>query len=121
MQKTIAQFMREGHFEKNLNRMRGIYKAKHDAMVAELKKRDWVLRVFGENSGLHLLVEVDTARTEQELIAACRENDVRIFGLSDYFLSKRVELPKPILLLGYGGLTADKMRVGLGIIEQALK
>lgn len=45
--------MQEGYFEKNLNRMRAIYKSKHDFMLAELKKYSWVREIMGENSGLH--------------------------------------------------------------------
>ena len=73
MQQAICQFMQEGYFEKNLNRMRAIYKSKHDYMLAELKKYSWVREIMGENSGLHLLVEVDTDCSEQDVIEACAE------------------------------------------------
>ena len=65
--------MKAGYFEKNLNRMRAIYKAKHDFMLAELRKYPWVLNIMGENSGLHLLVEVGTTLTEQGVIQKCAE------------------------------------------------
>lgn len=38
MQQAICQFMQEGYFEKNLNRMRAIYKSKHDFYAGRIKK-----------------------------------------------------------------------------------
>ena len=67
MQQSIYHFMKDGYFEKNLNRMRGLYKAKHDFLLGELRKRPWVKRILGENSGLHLLAAVRTGMTEEEL------------------------------------------------------
>lgn len=41
-QEILRAFIEEGHFERHLNKMRGIYRAKHDFLLAELKKRSWV-------------------------------------------------------------------------------
>jgi len=116
MQKSIYRFMREGYFEKNLNRMRGVYKAKHDFLLTELRKCRWISKIFGENSGLHLLAEIDTKLTEEELVFQCQEEGVRVYGLSEYFLSRPSGFGNPVLLFGYGGLTEDEMREGLACI-----
>ena len=121
MQQAICQFMQEGYFEKNLNRMRAIYKSKHDFMLAELKKYSWVREIMGENSGLHLLVEVDTDCSEQDVIEACAEQQIRVYGLSEYYISQNPKREYPILLLGYGGLTEGQIADGLQLIDAILK
>jgi len=121
MQQAICQFMQEGYFEKNLNRMRAIYKSKHDYMLAELKKYSWVREIMGENSGLHLLVEVDTDCSEQDVIEACAEQQIRVYGLSEYYISQNPKREYPILLLGYGGLTEGQIADGLQMIDAILK
>ena len=121
MQQTIYHFMQEGFFEKHLNRMRGIYKGKHDVMVSELKKYPWVSRVLGGNSGLHLIVELDTTRSEQEITEACREKGVHMYGLSEYFIGAKSMFSKPVFLLGYGGLDEAQMREGLETVDRVLK
>ena len=121
MQQAICQFMQEGYFEKNLNRMRAIYKSKHDFMLAELKKYSWVREIMGENSGLHLLVEVDTDCSEQDVIEACAEQQIRVYGLSEYYISQNPKREYPILLLGYGGLTEGQIADGLQMIDAILK
>ena len=41
-QRLVCRFMETGDFERHLNRMRRVYKAKHDFLLRELKARPWV-------------------------------------------------------------------------------
>ena len=66
-QEVLREFIRGGYFGRHLNKMRGIYKNKHDFLVSELKKRPWVENIAGDNAGLHVLVQVDTQMSEEEL------------------------------------------------------
>lgn len=116
MQQSVLQFMQEGHFEKNLNRMRGIYKAKHDFMQNELRKCSWVIRIQGGNAGLHFLVKVNSAKSERALVEACKMAGIRVYGLSEYYIDKQSVHMKPMLVLGYGGLTEEQMKKGLEVI-----
>ena len=118
MQQTIYQLMQEGVFEKNLNRMRGIYKGKHDYLLAALRQCDWAGKVMGENAGLHFLVEVNSEKHEEEILEGCKKEGVRVYGISEYFISRNPHFEKPVLLLGYGGLTEKQMQEGLEIIGQ---
>ena len=63
-QEILRAFIEEGHFERHLNKMRGIYRAKHDFLLAELKKRSWVEKIYGDHAGLHVLVQVNTEKKE---------------------------------------------------------
>lgn len=121
MQQSVYQFMKEGHFEKNLNRMRGIYKTKHDFMQSELRKCPWVINVTGGNAGLHFLVKANSSKSEQELLQGCKDAGVRVYGLSEYYINKKTADQKPVLILGYGGLTEEQMKTGLEIISQKIK
>lgn len=121
MQQTIYQFMKEGYFEKNLNRMRGIYKVKHDYLLGALKKCAWAGTVMGENAGLHFLVEIQCDFTESELIELCKKEGIRVYGISEYFISRKPSFQKPVLLFGYGGLTEEQMQEGLVKIGEILK
>lgn len=85
-QEVLRAFMEEGHFERHLNKMRGIYRSKHDFLLGELKKRSWVKAVRGEHAGLHVLVEVRTKLSEQEICALAGKRGVRVYGISEYFI-----------------------------------
>ena len=89
-------------------------------MLAELRKYPWVLNIMGENSGLHLLVEVGTTLTEQDVIQKCAEQKIRVYGLSEYYINQNPKREYPILLLGYGGLTEEQIADGLRMIDGVL-
>ena len=129
-QELVNSFIREGHFERHLNKMRGIYRARHDFLLAELKKRRWVRRVVGEHAGLHLLVEVQTQEQEQELCRRAEEFGVRVSGIRQYYLGQEEGIARmakeekciigkgefgayPVLLLGYGRLCERELAQGL--------
>ncbi|MGN0485450.1 MAG: PLP-dependent aminotransferase family protein [Lachnospiraceae bacterium] len=125
-QDVLYYFLESGGFERNLNRMRGIYKSKHDFLTAELKKATWVHRVYGDHAGLHVLVEVHTTFSEQELVQKLAEKGVKIYGLSEYFRNREEaenfgeKHRYPTILLGYGNLQEDEIRQGLEAIFEVL-
>lgn len=120
MQHAICEFMETGLFEKNLNRMRRIYRAKHDFLLNELKQRTWVKDIIGENAGLHLLAEIDTDKPEKVLISRLGEQRIRVYGISEYYISRFSGFDRPVLLLGYGGLTTQQMKEALEKMEDII-
>ncbi len=60
--------MSEGHFDKHLNRMRKIYREKHDVMLSELQKYPEKVKVHGDYAGLYVIVEVLTGKKEEQMI-----------------------------------------------------
>src|SRR5699024_11111141 len=65
-QKILELFLREGYYERHLNRMRAVYKNKHDLMVNYLKDMSHICTFSGENAGVHLLVKFCNGLTEEE-------------------------------------------------------
>lgn len=119
-QEILTRFLAEGSFERHLNRMKNIYKSKQECLLRLLKNEPWVKRIYGENAGFHVNVELDTRLTEQELIAAAEERSVKLFGLSAYRLHTQEKETTPTLLLGYGNLTERQMEEGIAILHEIL-
>lgn len=123
-QEILKEFIREGHFERHLNKMRGIYRNRHDFLLGELKKRDWVKKVSGDHAGLHLLVQVDTKFSEEEICRRAAEKGVNVSAISQYrFEGNEGECRKktyPILLLGYGKLEEQDIQKGLETLDEIL-
>ncbi len=56
-QRILNEFMHNGHFERHLNRMRSLYRARHDELTACLAPfRKW-FSVRGTGTGLHLVLQ----------------------------------------------------------------
>ena len=91
--------------------MRGIYKNKHDFLVGELKKKNWVQNIAGDNAGLHVLVQVNTTLTEEEICKKAAECGIRLMGIREHYIHTPPE-GRPVLLLGYGNRTNRKYKKG---------
>ncbi len=118
-QKMLSAFLNQGYFERYLNKMRGIYKGKHDIFLALLKKEAWVHKIYGDYAGMHVLVEVNTQMSAKDIVENAKKKEIRIYALEE-FMIPGVEKPMvkyPTLVLGYGALDEDEMRDGIGRIR----
>ena len=122
-QRILNEFIKSGSFERYLNKMRKIYREKHDFLLEQLRgmERDFV--VSGENAGLHVLLKSKRGITEQALIGAALREKIRIYGLSDALAgdvpgSERYE---GMILLGYGALSKEEIRRGVERLKGAWK
>ena len=69
-QMLIASFLNEGYYERHLNKMRGVYKGRHDCLMEELKVFRRICEVSGENAGVHVLLTLTAGlkRQRQKLL-----------------------------------------------------
>lgn len=121
-QMTVCRFMQDGYFERHLNKMRGIYKGRHDILLQLLKGKNWVSRIYGHNAGLHLVVKLNCRFTEQDVIARAAERGIRVQGMSECYIEgcSRTD-SSPILLLGFGNLSEKQIREGIRALEMCVE
>ena len=112
-QKILELFLREGYYERHLNRMRAVYKNKHDLMVKCLKDMSHICTFSGEYAGVHLLVEFCNGLTEQEAVFRAKESGIKVYGVSEYRIQKTSK-EENMVLLGYATLREED-------IEKAMK
>ncbi|PLS08600.1 MocR-like pyridoxine biosynthesis transcription factor PdxR [Neobacillus cucumis] len=118
-QHTLWLFMREGHWERHLNKMRTVYRKRQQSLISSIKKNmgDQVT-IIGDDSGLHILLRVYNAMSEKELIAKAQKYQVKVYPTSVYFedsCSNHV----PMILLGFGGLTESEIDQGILLLKKA--
>lgn len=118
-QKILEIFMESGGFERHLNRMRTIYKNKHDQMLGELKTWNGI-DIFGEHAGAHMLIRIRKKVSEEELVAQAKAAGVQVYHLSSYYIGKQTQ-EYPVIILGFAKLSADKILEGLGILKKIWK
>lgn len=118
-QRILNEFIQRGYFERYLNRMRKVYRDKHDKLLALLKPFEKRFIIGGEWAGLHLLLTAKEDVTEQELINRAAQVGVKVFGMSDNLVEeKKLYTQKATILLGYAALSDREMEKG---IEQLKK
>lgn len=110
-QLAVADFIREGHYERHLAKMRTIYRKKHQALlqaIQTLMPNNY--EVIGENSGLHILIKLPPHLTEEEAIQKALEKRIRVYPASISYMAQ----PKTnMVILGYGGLTIPQIEEGI--------
>ncbi|MBR5272688.1 MAG: PLP-dependent aminotransferase family protein [Clostridia bacterium] len=120
-QYTLLKFMKDGYFERHLNRMRTIYKNRRDAFVTSLKQSDIATKItiLGNNAGLSLLIKVDGI-SEKELIERAENNGIGISGLSGHYFND-VSSSDGIVIIGYNSLSVSEIGEVVKILEKAWK
>jgi GntR family transcriptional regulator/MocR family aminotransferase len=118
-QNTLFLFMKEGHWERHLNKMRTAYRKKQalllDCLTTIMGER---VDVIGEHSGLHILLKVKKGMSEQKLIEAAAKQGVTIYPTSIYYHSAG-ENNTPYVLLGFAGLSDGEIKTGVNLLFKA--
>lgn len=148
-QNIMTQFIQGGYFERHLNKMRKIYKNKHDLMIQSLKIFGDQIRIQGENAGLHLVLHFNTHLTEDEIIELAGKHGIKLYGLEKHYISlgnkewkiqgdttnnrdwenseyksvnneKSHQILQPTLLLGYANVPDHMIEPGILALYQSL-
>ncbi|MEG7530409.1 MAG: PLP-dependent aminotransferase family protein [Hungatella sp.] len=118
-QNVIYQFLVGGYYERHLNRMRAIYKAKHDVLVAQLRALETQFQIKGEYAGLHVLLTDQAGRSEAWLIEKAQQVGVCVYGLSAYFIHPQHNSYPSTVVLGYATLDEEQIKTGIALLKQA--
>ena len=118
-QKILYQFLTEGYYERHLNRMRAIYRGKHDTLLGQLKKLDKDFEITGENAGLHILLTSKKGRQEDWLIGKAKDKGVKVYGLSSYFIRPCSSGFSSTVMLGYARVSEEQIARGVQLLWEA--
>lgn len=118
-QNILYQFLSQGHFERHLNRMRGIYKAKHDALLNAVHVLEKEFEIRGEYAGLHILLTSKKGIPEKRLVELARESGVKVYGYSSYLIDSREVEDSCTVVLGYANLSEEKIQEGVRLLAES--
>jgi GntR family transcriptional regulator/MocR family aminotransferase len=121
-QLVLTDFLREGHFARHLRRMRAVYLARRDAMIAAIEEHaSDVLTVGNTDAGLHLVAFLPHGTDDKAVVRAAAEKGMYPTALSTCYANGA---PRPGLVLGFGGseesALTDAMRGLAGVIRDSI-
>lgn len=130
-QAILNEFIAGGHYERYLNKMRKIYRSKHDCLLECLRPFKHRFDISGENAGLHIvLVSREEGISEERLAKTAEKAGIKVYGMSNYFIKENV--PKgqgnvcadaedkcAKILLGYASLSEEEIREALVLLQKA--
>ncbi|MFC0417527.1 PLP-dependent aminotransferase family protein [Cytobacillus solani] len=114
-QDLLRRFLEEGHWEKQISKMRVIYHKKRDILVTEIMKQfPDSAEIIGQDSGLHVLVRVNNGMTEQELIDQAGRFHSKVYPLFAYGSHDN-----KTVLLGYASLSEAEIHDAVKMLAEA--
>ncbi|MED3661454.1 PLP-dependent aminotransferase family protein [Ureibacillus terrenus] len=117
VQHLLANFMRDGHFSKHLNRMRKIYRKKHDKLKHTLATYYPDVKITGDQAGMHVLISVPINKSVEELKEIAEDHGISITPVTNYLL-KPIDYKQPTFLLGFGGIPLNDMEDAINELMQ---
>ena len=117
-QYTLARFLRDGHFEKHINRMRKFYRSRRNRVVSLLESCPMAekLTILEQDAGLHFLVKVDTAVSDEDLTALLAAQGIRVHTLSEYYHQSPPE-QLHCLVVNYSSIDETALKKALETLE----
>lgn len=115
-QHTLEQFIAGGHFERHLNKLRKIYKARKECLERSLEKIEGG-RIIGANAGLHFIFRLP-GRSEKSLVKKAEAAGIQVTGLSQCYLRSRADCPDGAVLMGYASLSEKEIETAGMRLEQ---
>lgn len=118
-QQIIARFLNQGYYERHLNRMRAIYKNRHDVLLEALRAFRKICKVSGEHAGVHILLTFTNGMSEQEAIRSAAEQSIAVYGLSQYFVGEAKPPEAATVILGYANMSEDAIKDAMQRLKKA--
>ena len=117
-QQALADFIKLGHLERHIRRMRSLYESKRKQVIKSIVEIfGSKAQVLGDNAGINVLVRFDTKREDAELEALARARGVGIASTRhEYVTTPR----QGEFLLNYGELSEEQIRTALSVLAEVI-
>lgn len=107
-QPALAEFMNSGAFAIHIRRMRRIYAARREALIAALKPADGRLfTIDASPAGLMLLLHLPPSESDEAIVAGLASHGIEAQSLSSHYAGRKRAQG---LLLSFAGFTADELK-----------
>jgi GntR family transcriptional regulator / MocR family aminotransferase len=117
-QEVLTDFIREGHLERHIRRMRMLYLERHDTLVAEIGKRLGPgFAVATANAGTYLVLLLPERFRDSVVAEKAAQADISTVPLS---ICYQEEPRQQGLILGYGGVNRKQIQEGVSKLAAIL-
>ncbi|QOR65944.1 PLP-dependent aminotransferase family protein [Cytobacillus suaedae] len=118
-QVILTRFIKEGFLDRHVRKMKRIYKQRREALVSSLKNQLPDSQILGHAAGMHLVVEIPSVDFNNELLDWIKKFSIQIYPVENYSTIKGLHIHK--IVLGYGGLSVEKIEEGVSRLSMAIK
>ncbi len=118
-QLALAALIESGRFDRHLRRMRAVYGARRDRLVAALAAHAPEVALSGLAAGFHAVAHLPSGADEQAVVDQARARAVGLYGMGACRPSGLTGPPQ--LVLGFGNLSESAIERGIATIGDLLR
>lgn len=120
-QYTLAKFIKDGYFEKHINRMRNFYRNQRDLILECIRKSPLSssVTIKEEDSGLHFLMQLNTTIPDETIIHRAEQEGLRISCLSQYYHNDACG-SEHTLIINYSGIEPQKIEEAIHRLSKCI-
>lgn len=123
-QYTLAAFLKEGYYERHINRMRNYYRLHRTNILNAIQKSELVGKVLveEENAGLHFILNLnmEPKLEEEKFVNQLEEVGIHLSPISRYCYNCQKKYKNKYLIY-YANIEEDKLQWGLQVINNILE
>jgi GntR family transcriptional regulator/MocR family aminotransferase len=118
-QAVLADFIREGHFERHIRRTRLLCRERRTALLSSLERELGPrVRVLGDAAGMFLTAALPDGFDDQAVGFRAASFGVRALPLSECYAGRP---RRRGLVLGYGGVGETEIATGVSLLRRAIE
>jgi GntR family transcriptional regulator / MocR family aminotransferase len=110
-QLALARFIESGAFARHLRRVRPVYRARRDSLLAALGAHLPEIRPSGAAAGLHLLLQLPAGLDPDAIATAAVRHGIQLEDAAWHWADPGAA--PPALLMGYGALREGTLTAGI--------
>lgn len=119
-QLVLARFMREGYLQSHIRKIRRHYHNKYHIITKAIRTymRENV-NLISSSSGMRIILEIKTERTEAEILQLAHTAGINIVPLSRYYIKNDGESNGKIgILLSYKGIPTEDIEPAIRVLSK---
>ena len=123
-QYTLAKFIKDGYFEKHINRMRIYYKNLRNSILNEIKLSsiNSQVKITEKNSGLHFLMEVTNGLDDKTIKKRAAKLNINLAFMSEFYNTNKLKKQvNPTLVINYSGIKPNLVKPYIELLCQCIK
>ena len=120
-QYTLAYFIKDGYFEKHLNRMRLFYQKKRDYLIQNLLASPLknYISIHEEESGLHFIMTIKSDLAEDDIYKQALANGLQMTAISHYYQGENKHFDKSFIV-NYANISNQDIEKIINILSQII-
>ena len=117
-QAILAEYIREGHYEIHVRRIRGLLQKRRQVLIRECERQ---LHAYGAvlpcDQGMHVVFRLHDHIDDVAVATPLREGGLELRAISPFYVRKTTMRG---FMLGFGGFTPEAIKVAVKTIARAL-